>query len=481
MMKQLIAQNQVTQQQNQKVQSEMQKSIHELERQMGQMTLIQNVRPPGTLPSDTKKNPKDCKAVTLRNGRELEEVPLKKKNITKAELIPAKRAEPKTIAEQPVEEVVRPPLLFPQRLQKQKADSACKKFLELLKQVHINIPLVELFQEVPKYAKYIKDVVSNKRRWIEFETVALTEECSSRVRSKIPPKLKDPGSFTISITIGNIEVGLALCVLGASINLMPTFVFRTLGLGEPRPTTITLQLADRSLAYPDGIIEDVLVKIGPFILPVDFVILDFEADKSVPLIIGRGFLATVDAMSMTVDGQEAIFDVFKATKLPAHYEELKMISMVEPELTNAELDHFLASRDPLETTLVYGEDLMIDAKVKECLSILDTSCAYLGANTPFEELDRPKSWKKPKPSIEEAPLLELNPLPYHLRYAFLGSADTLPVIVSAYLTDVQVERVLRVLRDRIRALGWSIADIRGISSSFCMHKILLEEDNKPSV
>ncbi|XP_060177712.1 uncharacterized protein LOC132607635 [Lycium barbarum] len=205
--------------------------------------------------------------------------------------------------------------------------------------------------------------------------------------------------------------------------------------------------------------------------------------------MGRGFLATVDTvirvrdgkMSMTVNGQEATFDVFKATRLPAHYEDLKMISVVEPELTNAELDHFLASRDPLETTLVYREDLMIDAEVEECLSILDTSCAYLRAHTPFEELDRPESWKKPKPSIEEAPVLELKPLPPHLRYAFLGSGDTLPVILSAYLNDVQVERVLRVLRDRIRALGWSIADIRGISSSFCMHKILLEEGSKPSI
>ncbi|XP_060200484.1 uncharacterized protein LOC132628736 [Lycium barbarum] len=234
---------------------------------MGKMAHMQNIRPPGAFLSDTKKNPKDCKSVTMRNGRELEEV-------------------------------------------------------------HINIPLVEFLQEVPRYAKYIKDVVANKRRWTEFETVALTDECSSKVRSKIPPKLKDPGSFTISITIGNIEVGLALCDLGASINIMPTSVFRTLGFGKPRPTTITLQLADRSLAYPDSIIEDVFVKVGPFILSVDFVILYYEADKSVLLIMERGFLATVDAvirvkngkMSMTVDGQERTFDVFKATKLPAHYE-----------------------------------------------------------------------------------------------------------------------------------------------------------------
>ncbi|XP_060198553.1 uncharacterized protein LOC132627297 [Lycium barbarum] len=196
----------------------------------------------------------------------------KKRNIAEAELIPPKRAEPKqTAAEQPVEEVVRPPPPFPERLQKQKVDSACKKFLELLKQVHINISLVELLQEVPKYA-------------------------NTRVRSKIPPKLKDPGSFTILITIGNIEVGLALCDLGARINMMPTSVFRTLGLGEPRPTTVTLQLADRSLAYPNGIIENVLINMGSFILPVDFVILDYEADRSVHLIMRRGFLAIVDVV-----------------------------------------------------------------------------------------------------------------------------------------------------------------------------------------
>ncbi|XP_059302287.1 uncharacterized protein LOC132054261 [Lycium ferocissimum] len=389
MMKQLVAQTQVTQQQNQRIQSEMQKSIHELERQMGQMAMMENVRPHGALPSDTKKNPKECKAVTLRNGRELEEV-------------------------------------------------------------HINIHLEELLQEISKYAKYIKDLVVNKRHWTEFKNVALTEECSSRVRYKIPPKLKDPSSFMISITIGNNEVGLALCDLGASINLMPTSVFRTLGLGKPRLTTITLQLADRSLAYPEGIIEDVLMKVGPFILSVDFVILDYEADRSVPLIMGRGFLAIVDdvirirdgKISMTVDGQEVTFEVFKATKLLAHYKELKMITVVEPELTNAELDHFFASRDPLETALMYGEDLMVDAEVEKCLGILDTLSAYLRANTPFEELDISEPWKKPKPSIKEAPLLEVKPLPSHFRYAFLEE-DNKPSVECQRRLDPIIKEVVK--------------------------------------
>ncbi|XP_060202745.1 uncharacterized protein LOC132631164 [Lycium barbarum] len=275
--KQFIAQQQVVQQQNQKVQSKIKKSIHELERQVGQMVISQNVRPQGALLSDKEKNPRDFKAVTLMNGR------------TKAEKIVEKEMQ------EPERVVTRPPSPFPQRFQKRKIDAACKKFLDILK----------------------KDVVANKRHWTEFETVTLTEECSSRVRSKIPPKLKYPGSFTISITIGNIEVGLALCDLDASINLIPTFVFRTLGWVNQGQTTVTLQLADRCLSYPNGIIEDVLMKVDPFILLGDFIILDYEADKNVSLIMGRGFLATVDAvirvrdgkMAMTVDGQEVTFDV----------------------------------------------------------------------------------------------------------------------------------------------------------------------------
>ncbi|XP_019244368.1 PREDICTED: uncharacterized protein LOC109224235 [Nicotiana attenuata] len=135
--------------------------------------------------------------------------------------------------------------------------------------------------------KYIKDILANKRRLTEFETVALTEECSSRIQSKLPQKLKDPGSFTIQISIGKHAVGQTLCDVGASINLMSLSVFRQLGLGEPRPTTVILQLADRSLAHPEGVIEDVLVQVGSFIFPADFIILDYEPDQEVPFILGH--------------------------------------------------------------------------------------------------------------------------------------------------------------------------------------------------
>ncbi|XP_019241000.1 PREDICTED: uncharacterized protein LOC109220989 [Nicotiana attenuata] len=196
------------------------------------------------------------------------------------------------MAEQPPPLVARPPPPFTQILQKVKDNAAYKKFLDILKQVQINIPLVDILQEVPKYAKYIKDIVANKRRLTVFKTVALTEECNSRIQGKLPQKLKDPGSFTIQISIGKHAVGRALCDLGEGINLMPLSVFRQLGLGEPRPRTVILQLADRSLTHPEGVIKDVLVQVGSFIFPADFIILDYKPDQEVPFILGRPFLVT---------------------------------------------------------------------------------------------------------------------------------------------------------------------------------------------
>ncbi|XP_070042659.1 uncharacterized protein [Nicotiana tomentosiformis] len=156
--------------------------------------------------------------------------------------------------------------------------------------VQLNSPLVDVLHEIPKYAKYIKDIVVHKRRLTEFETVTLTEECTSRVQNKLPQKLKDPSSFTIHVRIGNVDVDRDLCDLGASINLMPLSWFKKLGLGAPRPITVILQLPDRSIAYHEEVIEDVLLKIWKFIFPTDFIILDYEADEQVPIILGRPLL-----------------------------------------------------------------------------------------------------------------------------------------------------------------------------------------------
>ena len=123
------------------------------------------------------------------------------------------------------------------------------------------------------------------------------------IQRKFPEKLKDSGSFTIPCIIGEHTFSKALCDLGASINLMPFSVAKKLNLGEITPTTLSLQIADRSLTFLKGIIEDVLVKVDRFIFPVDFVILDMEEDMAVPIILGRPFLATGQALINEKNGE----------------------------------------------------------------------------------------------------------------------------------------------------------------------------------
>ena len=165
----------------------------------------------------------------------------------------------------------------------------------------------------------------------------LTEECSAILQRKFPQKLKDPSSFTIPYKIGNSIFERALCDLGANINLMPLSIFKRLGLGEARPTTVTLQLADRTLKHPRGVIEDVLVKVDKFIFPVDFIVLDMEEDKEIPIILGKPFLATGMAMidvqkgelKLRVQDDEVRFNVFNEVRHPAESDACFVIKAVE--------------------------------------------------------------------------------------------------------------------------------------------------------
>ncbi|KAK4716147.1 hypothetical protein R3W88_014485 [Solanum pinnatisectum] len=123
-------------------------------------------------------------------------------------------------------------------------------------------------------------------RLMKYETVALTEECSSRIQNRLPKKLKDSGSFTVQITIGQSVHARGLCNLGASINLIPLSLYLKIRLGSPKRTNVILQLTDRSIARPEGVVENVLVQVGSLIFHVDFVFLDFELDAEVPFILG---------------------------------------------------------------------------------------------------------------------------------------------------------------------------------------------------
>ena len=196
-----------------------------------------------------------------------------------------------------------PHLPYPSRLRKDKDDEQYKKFLELFKQLHINIPLVEALGQMPKYAKFLKELLSNKRKLEELSTVTLGGECSAVLLNKLPRKLKDPGSFIIPCLVGNLPVERALADLGASINLMPYSLFKKLDLGEPKSTWMSLQLADRSMRFPRGVVEDVLVKVHNFIFPTDFVVLDMDEDVEVPLILRKPFMDTTGAVIDVKDGK----------------------------------------------------------------------------------------------------------------------------------------------------------------------------------
>ncbi|XP_070030817.1 uncharacterized protein [Nicotiana sylvestris] len=192
----------------------------------------------------------------------------------------------------------------------------------MMKSLSINVPLVEDLEKMSGYAKFMRDLV-NKKRSMDCETIKMTHQVSAIVQL-MAPKLEDHDAFTIPCAIGSADFAKALCDLGASINLMPYSVFKTLGIVQPRATSMRLQMADGMMKRPLCIIDDVLVRVDKFILPTNFVILDCEVNYEVPIILGRPFLANgkalvdVEAWELTfrVGGEKVVFHVCKSIKQP---------------------------------------------------------------------------------------------------------------------------------------------------------------------
>ncbi|XP_021991882.1 uncharacterized protein LOC110888676 [Helianthus annuus] len=169
-------------------------------------------------------------------------------------------------------------------------------FRDIFKQLKINLPLIEALKHMPKYAKFLKEILKGKDKLEELPNVSLNVECSAVVTNSLPEKLIDPGIFTIPCLFGGDVQNHALTDLGASINLMPYSFYEKLGLGDLKPTRMTLSLAYKTVKYPRGIVENLLVKVDKFVIPVNFVVLDMEADENIPLILGRPFLNTAKAL-----------------------------------------------------------------------------------------------------------------------------------------------------------------------------------------
>ncbi|XP_021746057.1 uncharacterized protein LOC110711929 [Chenopodium quinoa] len=226
---------------------------------------------------------------------------------------------------------------------------------------------------MPNYARFLKDIVSGRRNCDVVETVNLTESCSAVIMNKMPPKLGDPGNFSIPCAINRIQIDNALCDLGASVSLMPYTVYQRLDIGELLPTYITLQLADRSIKFPKGKVEDVPLRVGKFVIPVDFVVLDMDEDVHIPIILGRPFLATcgalIDVKSAKITlkvGEEVLeFDLNASMKYPSSTLEKCMKIDTIDCIVNSMHEHLLSTNNSLENVLLNKEKIGDQSKEME--------------------------------------------------------------------------------------------------------------------
>ncbi|KAK7360732.1 hypothetical protein VNO77_02741 [Canavalia gladiata] len=270
----------------------------------------------GKLPAQTMVNPKNenVSAITLRSGKfvdancrtqQTSDKEVEKEKQTKLSnssnknqaVDPPPHSYPLSTA---VKEDLQPiPLPFPYREARNQRSNEIdkdKEILETFRRIEVNIPLLEAIKQIPRYAKFLKELCTHKRRLKGNEKISMGQNVSALIQQPMPQKCKDPGMFTIPCTIGNCRFENAMLDLGASINVMPMSIFNSLSVGPLHSTGIIIQLANRSHAYPTGLVEDVLVRVDNLIFPPDFYILDMEGEFSTgkaPIILGRPFLKTV--------------------------------------------------------------------------------------------------------------------------------------------------------------------------------------------
>ncbi|CAN6711715.1 unnamed protein product [Malus baccata var. baccata] len=292
------------------------KRMDELEKQVGQIAeFMGQFREQGELPSSTVVNPRGgvetAKAIMLRSGKEVGTEPKPSKSaLKKDEKLqieeegqslpqPPKPSNSATIGKEgPIRvnsNVIPPDVPFPSRFLQAKNEEEEKDVLETFRKVHVNIPLLDAIKQIPKYAKFFKKLCTTRKRIREKKVVHVSENVSALLQRKLPPKCKDPGSFTIPCVIGNTRFDHAMLDLGASINVMPYSVYASMNLGQLKNDGVIIQLADRSNAYPKGVLEDVLVQVDHLIFPADFYVLDMEDSTHSPpspLLLGRPFMKT---------------------------------------------------------------------------------------------------------------------------------------------------------------------------------------------
>nr|GEV69430.1 reverse transcriptase domain-containing protein [Tanacetum cinerariifolium] len=428
----------------------------------------------GTLPSKTITNPKkDLKGITTRSGTAYQGPTIP---TTSSSLLKVVEHETKVTKDMPVvapviEPVVAPvikPVVapisalkpnqkqsipYPSRLHDQKlrdkANDQKEKFFQIFQDLNFNISFVDALILMPKFGPTIKSLLTNKDKLFKLARTPLNEHCSAVLLKKLLEKLGDPDKFLILCDFPGIDECLALADLDASINLMPLSVWNKHSLLELSPTCMTLKLADRLISRPVEVAKDVSVKVETFHFSVDFMVVDFDTDPRVSLILKRLFLKTEKSLIDVYEGEltlcvvkEAItFNLNQTSRYSASYNDMTanqidVIDMDCEEYSLKVLGFFdvIASGNP---TPYYD-------------SIVSTSSPTL---TPFgdylpqiqKDLKICEA-KNDKSLIDEPPEAELKVLPPQLEYAFLEGDDKFPVIIAKYLKDEEKTALIKVLK-----------------------------------
>ncbi|GJS73951.1 reverse transcriptase domain-containing protein [Tanacetum coccineum] len=278
-----------------------QASIQNLKTKFDRLADKQSGRPSGSLPSNTQPNPKgyNSKAYQPPHSRNehvnavfTRSAMMKTKNPNHNQKLKIQNQSRKLHYPNHINQKN----LYPRRLRKEKMEAQYGKFLDVIRAVLINVPLIDVLAGMSNYGKFLKELISNKHKIEQISATFLSDESSARIQNKVPPKLEDFGSFLIPCNFNKTFSCNALADLGDSINLMPYSLYAKSSLESLKPTKMIIRLADRSFQYPVGIAKNMLIKVGKFTFPTNFVILKMEEDSKVPLIFGGPFLHTTDAV-----------------------------------------------------------------------------------------------------------------------------------------------------------------------------------------
>nr|GEU77776.1 reverse transcriptase domain-containing protein [Tanacetum cinerariifolium] len=326
-----------------------------------------------------------------------------------------------------------------------------EKFLDKIRAVQINIPLIDILTGMPNSGKFLKELISNKHKIKQISAAFLSDESSTMIQNNAPPKLEDPESFLILCNFNKTFSYNALADLGASINFIPYSLYAKVSLETLKPTKISVRLANRSFQYPVRIAENMLVEVGKFTFPTDFVILEMEEDNKVLLILGRPFLHTADAvirviqkqLNLGVGTKRIIFNIDSVMKHSYSNDDTCFNIDVIDEILKEDFDKedFDALLDDgskilhsIEGTLLVEE---IFGEFNEFMAMTADQNSDSESDTeepPFEKITINTNYKI-KTSLKEPPMdLELKPLSDNLEYVFLEEPSFLPVIISSQLS-----------------------------------------------